>query len=529
MWSFVMKFCLFSAICVLPLLISSDDVYCRSYDKNYNDNYNSENSLDNDSSFQDSNDAEESKMYPFVKADQLQDDEVLGIIVSESGTYALGSDKRYIQISASTSNTDSSSYSNSKSSSGSSYSSSSYSSSDGDGTKQVFDFGFFDRYPNLYSVELRKISISVDQMEQLQKYLPANLQSLSFNQCKIKPFAYKNVAAIIGDHSKLTVLKIVDPSIDGTTVDELLDSASSLSKLISVNFTFGGISSDGLSKLTKLFESSVNTLKYVTLGFGEVEYTDAYADFMKAFGRLEKLENLEFALLKSSPDIAMKFVQSLSGLKNLHSLKFNFRDIRDQDSVAIYNVFLELRKVIEELRELEVIDISSMNLFSDNIQVIASALGNLPSLKTLNLSGNFISKEAAATISEALKNCSSLVTLIMNSCGITDEVLSELCSQMEGSIKYWYLRNNKIKDGASNLPLSKLPDIKLIDLSRNYMDYNAALAVVKLTEGHSALGIINFKDNSGIINIPSSKLIDYHDKLNKWEAKNNSKITFFGL
>ena len=524
-----MKFCLFSAICVLPLLISSDNVYCRSYDKNYNDNYSSENSLDNDSLFQDSNDAEESKMYPFVKADQLQDDEVLGIIVSESGTYALGSDKRYVQISASTSNTDSSSYSNGKGSSGSSYSSSSYSSSDGDGTKQVFDFGFFDKYPNLSVVELRKISISVDQMEQLQKYLPENLQSLSFDQCKIKPFAYKNVAAIISDHSKLTVLKIVDPSIDGATVDMLMDSASSLSKFIYINFTFGGISSDGLSKLAKLFESSVNTLKYVTLGFGEVEYTDTYADFMKAFGKLEKLENLEFALLKSSPDIAMKFVQSLSGLKNLHSLKFNFKDIRDQDSVAIYNVFLELRKVIEELRELEVIDISSMNLFSDNIQVIASTLGNLLSLKTLNLSGNFISKEAAATTSEALKNCSSLVTLIMNSCGITDEVLSELCSQMEGPLKYFYLRNNKIKEGASSIPLSRLQNMKVIDLSRNYIDYNAALALVKLTEGHPSLGIINFRENPGISQQPSLKLIEYHDKLDKWKAKNANKALLLGL
>jgi Ran GTPase-activating protein (RanGAP) involved in mRNA processing and transport len=189
-----------------------------------------------------------------------------------------------------------------------------------------------------------------------------------------------------------------------------------------------------------------------------------------------------------------------------------------------------LRDSLQKMHALEVLDISSMRLMGNDMQVLMQAIGTMQKLKTLDVSGNVLDQNSAETLSESLQEHYSVTELKVNDCSMDDAAFGGLCKSLtNASLVNLFVSSNKIKEGAKTLPLKAMPDLVLVDFAKNDMSYEDAMAFVELTKDHLKLHIVNFNGNSGIESMSNIEKTIKTDQLTAWKLKNDNRVSFFGL
>jgi Ran GTPase-activating protein (RanGAP) involved in mRNA processing and transport len=398
------------------------------------------------------------------------------------------------------------------------------------------DLNFFREYPRLVSVEINGLKLTIDMLENIQKLLPASIKCLIVDSCAIESENFELLSDIIKKHKQLASIKIRLPKSSVTESNVILQSIAGHAQMKFIGITLGAISSESCEYLNNVIAHSTETLEELTLGWNSITVGDdaesdkAYREVMKSMAETKQLKKLEFSVMSLSESSATTVFEALGDLKHLTNLKIFIDNLAMHKSVKLFENMEVLRDSLQKLPNLETFDISSMNLSGHEMQVLMQAISYMSKLKTLDVSGNVLDQKSAETLSESLQEHYSVTELRANDCSMDDVAFNGLCKSLSNtSLINLFLRGNKIKEGAKNLPLKSMPDLMLVDFAQNDMNCEDAMAFVELTKDQSNLHIVNFKGNSGIDAMSNIEKTIKNDQLTAWKLKNKNTVSFFGF
>ncbi len=446
---------------------------------------------------------ENADMNPFIRSNnKIIDDDVVGLRITENKLYMLGRDKNfYVEPLDNKFNFD--------------------------------DIDFFSKYQNLQSVDLHKLVLTREILENLQKYLPKTLKNLVINKCKISKKDYDDIVEVLQINEELTAITLIEPDVELAESTRLIGALFQLKNLQAINITLGAVGKQGIEELSKILQASSNSLKSLTIGFSSVQESEEYNKFLDILKELTQLVEFEFSVLESTPEQTTIFFNSLKNMKNLRKLKFYFHDFEKHDHVKAYHNAIIFRDAIIPM-PLEFLDISYMKLHDSVLQMFAQALPKLTHLKSLNISGNPLSDKSAKELSESIKNSTELITLIANDCKMDENIFASLCSSLNNcGLQYLYFRENNIGQGIKSLPIDQMKYIQVVDFSNNNINYDNALDFASRSKDNPLLQIVNFANNKPIMDLNSVERSAKNDllvklKMSSFENKSNHTL-FLGL
>jgi Ran GTPase-activating protein (RanGAP) involved in mRNA processing and transport len=320
------------------------------------------------------------------------------------------------------------------------------------------------------------------------------------------------------------------PAEESTTILETLKINNNLKSLY---ITFGKLSSEGSKHLVDLITNSVESLQELSLGWQAItDDANAYKNIASAILKIAKLQKLELSVMSLSENDVGLIAGAIGGMKHLLSLKIFFNDLNKHDHMKLFENLEILQQSLAKLKKLDTLDLSGLKMPSDTMQLLTQTVGSMQKLKTIDFSGNVIDEKSAESLSEAIKKTDSVTTLIANECEIDDKAFAALCKSLSNtSLKHLYFRNNKIKDGAKNLPVASMSDLYVVDFSKNEMNYEDVIAFVEQIKGDSKLSILNFNNNSGIEETDKIEKTIKRNQLEEWRFTNhpNRQISIYGL
>jgi Ran GTPase-activating protein (RanGAP) involved in mRNA processing and transport len=454
--------------------------------------------------------SEEANYFPFIKvASKISSDKIVGICIKESNIIFLGMPDTGVYV-----------YYEEPLKEGEDFS----------------DLNFFREYPGLISVEVNGLKLSRDILENIEKLLPQSMRCLIVDHCTIASEDFELLADIIKKHKQLASIKIRLPKSSSDESNVVLQAIAEHSQMKFLNITLGTISREGCEYLSHVISGSAETLEGLTLGWNDIAAGDdaesdaAYKEIMESMVKTKRLAKLEFSVISISESASSIVFEELGGVPRLINLKIFFDSLKKHRSVKLFENMEVLRDSLQKMHDLETLDVSSMHLAGNDMQLLMQATGSMPKLKILDISGNVLDQKSAETLSESLQEHYSVTELRANKCSIDDEAFGGLCKHLSNtSLVNLFLSGNKIKEGAKNLPLKAMPDLALIDFAKNDMTYEDAMAFVELTKDHLKLHIVNFNRNSGIEAMSNVEKSIKSDQLTAWKLKNRNNVSFFGL
>lgn len=463
-----MKSCFYKVLslsCAIALLggsVSAKDYSYGNYEesKGY-DNY----GLGNNESYTSEKETQEADYYPFTKSQgRVDNKDVVGIRIFGDKIVLLAENNTYFEE---------------------------------QGQKQNFsEFDFFSKYPRLLSVEIINTNLTKEMLENLQKFLPNTIKSLIVNSCTIANADFEGFTSIITGHKQLESLTVINPDMAQAESAKLVAAVGDLKVIRYMRLTLGEIGAGGCDVLKEALLKSKNTLLGLNLGFIEVDDNESSDKLLASMGKLKNLEKLEYSVRRSTAKQVGTFFSSLAGLTKLTDLKINFRDFSSHDGVETYHNAESLNEAMKNLKNLESLDISDMNLPDSVLQTISRSLGELSKLKTLNISKNPINAKTAKVLSESLKNMDSLYALIANYCEINDEAFSALCGNLQNSpLQYMCFSGNNIVNSVKSLPISQMQSLIALDFTHNKIKLSDVIEFMKSIPKGSKLEVVNWEGN----------------------------------
>ncbi|MDR3187252.1 MAG: hypothetical protein LBT63_02385 [Holosporaceae bacterium] len=454
--------------------------------------------------------SEEANYFPFIKvASKIASDKIVGICIKERNIIFLGRPETGVYV---------------------------YYEEPLKEDEDFSDLNFFREYSELTSLEINRLKLSRDMLENIQKLLPATIRCLIVDSCTIAPEDFELLADIIKKHEQLISIKIKLPGSSADESNAVLQSIAEHSKMKFLGVTLGKISREGCEHLSSVIGHSEETLEELTLGWSSIAAGDdaesdaAHKEIMESVAKTKRLRKLEFSVISISESASAIVFEELGGLTRLIDLKIFFDSLKEHGSVKLFENMELLRDSLQKMRDLETLDISSMHLKGNNMQVLMMAIEAMPKLKILDVSGNELDAKSAETLSKAMQEHYSVTELRANDCSMDDAAFGALCKSLDNSsLVNLFLSGNKIKGEAKALPLKTMQDLVLVDFAKNDMDYEDAMAFVELTKDHLKLHIVNFNGNSGIEAMSNIEKTIKTDQLTAWKLKNKNNVSFFGL
>ncbi|MDR2268180.1 MAG: hypothetical protein LBD81_01860 [Holosporaceae bacterium] len=407
---------------------------------------------------------------------------------------------------------------------------------------------FFKKFPKLISVDFSEIELTKDRLENIQKFLPKNLQCLGIDCCKIGDNELTElIADIIKKRSVLQHLAIMLPEISRDGAESVVSAMASLSSLQSLNLVFDEISQKSCADISRLIEVSTQ-LGTLSIAWSKVIDDDddndsPYKDIGKNIGKLKNLKRLEISIMSVDGKGCSFLFNGIKNLEKLTRLKLFFGNISVFNGIKLFERSEELMDALSNKRELTSLDLSYMSLPKDAMQVIAQSIASLGSLKCLDISGNPIDNESADILTESLKNVPMLEVLIMNKCSLTEQTFSTICTSLaESPLKILHLGNNDIKGGIRSTPLKMMDFIQTIDFSYNNIPIDASIDFIKSIADNPNLQAVNFdgnaitetaNENKKTSDEDKDKIIKeriiIRDRIENFKRKNRIYTAIFGL
>ncbi|MDR2646161.1 MAG: hypothetical protein LBC04_03250 [Holosporaceae bacterium] len=394
------------------------------------------------------------------------------------------------------------------------------------------DLNFFTQYPKLISVELSGLALTREMLENLIKFLPSGLKGFLVRSCSMEDENYSLLANLIETHKSISFLSIVMPTLVGKGVTTTLTAIKSRANLKYFGLTVEELSIDDSNLLADVISNSAQTLHGLSLGWSKIngKGKNPYQKIFAAISKIKDLKKLEFTALTLTGNDLEQIAELLKNCKSLNALKIYFGNLKKLDHVRLFKCTQALQDALSHLTLLESLDISSMELPSEEMQLMFETIGPMKNLNILNISGIALNEKSAQVLSENIKKCRSLATLMANHCEINPQILSVLFKAVEGSpLRHIYLRGNTIKEGVRSFPIVRLPEARIIDFSQNGILYEDARAFIESTKTHPNLYAVNFSGNKEIEDASGVERTSRNDELAEWRLKNNLRILFLGL
>ncbi|MBE6447101.1 MAG: hypothetical protein E7015_01260 [Alphaproteobacteria bacterium] len=396
------------------------------------------------------------------------------------------------------------------------------------------DFNAFTKYPKLRSIQLHKISLTEEILDNLQKFAVKNIQDITVDNCKVSTKDCSDLANWIASCTKLTSISIIQPEMDGSESIPLFEAISRFKNFQFITLIFKSLLTQSAEALSRTIKNSSSILKTLVLGFLTVDDGKDYEEFLTSIKEATELEKLEYSVCESTTKHAKLFFSSLVSMTQLKDLKFYFEDFAEHDNVDAYKNAEILRDALIGMTHLVSLDISGMKLPDATIQMLSQSLSQLKTLRNLNISGNPLSVKSAESVGKAVKDLSELIAFVARDCEMSTEIFSALCNAAfsEGcGIKFLYLANNKIGESIKNLPIDKMQYLVLGDFSNNDIDYDSAIELIKKTKELSALKSLNFNGNIPILELSNLERIIKHNQLMEFQIKEafNHKAGILGM
>ena len=386
-------------------------------------------------------------------------------------------------------------------------------------TDIISDMNFFNRYPQLISVEISGVELNTTLCESLQKYLPHNLQSLIFDNCKLSDGVDK-IINVLNEHIDLLSLTIRNYDLSAEDVNNLLNSLTQFKKLIFLNLGLKSIDDNGLQQLSGIISGLA--LRQLALSWMETAASDeTYGTFFNTLQSAQALTSLEISFMESTQACMDSLLAAIGQLQKLTDLHLFFGNLDKHDSVAVYKSAEILGNSLKNLSNLAFFNIAYTNWPAEALCLIFQGL-QPATLKLINASGNTFDVKSAEMLGNVIKQTPQIKTLFVNSCQMTDEVFSALSKLLSDTpLSYLHVAVNKISGAASSLPIKSMSNLVLYNLSSNELTYEHALRVMEQADGHEKTLAINFNNNKPMEEAPLDEKAKYRAKMAEISVKND--------
>jgi hypothetical protein len=432
---------------------------------------------------------EEENFFPFIKTTSLSPDDVVGVILKPNKTVLLGREVYKIEP-----------------------------------REKDFDFqNFFKQFKNLLVVEVNGITLEITFLEDLQKFMPTMLKGFAVRSCHIPENAYELIAEMLKKRPSIISVSIVDAYASGEESEKVLASLGDLTKAEYLNLVFGEITKEGVENIIGLMNKSASTLREFALGAISAALEEIYS----TIGKLTALTKFEIALIEIKTDDVASLGAALSNLKKLEQLQIFLFGLSEQDNVKRFEACEKLSDSISKLKNLKHVDISSNKFPDDVMQLVMQALQSTPDLKSLNISGNKLTAKSAGLLAAVLPEAHNLKTLVANDCGIDNKIFGVISEALvQSPVEQLFFKNNLIGEAVANWNVSQMPNLSLIDLANNGIDFQPFFTFYKSACKATKLAVANFTGNN--LNVAAQT---DRNNLEVWRAQNakGSNIIILGM
>lgn len=447
---------------------------------------------------------EEMKMYPFIKSKTaLPAGEITSIRVGKEAITVFSSQNKYMSTT--------------------------------EQQEVMFDqVDFFSKYPELKNVELNDIELTDEKLENLQKFLPRKLTGLLICNCDIPKARTPRLVDIIKSRDNLVSFSLFFPRCSSKKSAMLLEALDGYENMKYLNLTFGHVSGKGCKMIAALLKNSKGTIKGLTIGIGQVqddENNEGLHELIETINELPNLEQFEISFLELPEELVHSLFEGVGHLGNLERLRLFIGNHADYDQVGFFNNMENLRDSIASLEHLRSLDISLMELPGSIMQLLGQAVASLPELRNLNISYNKLDEKGAEIFSASMKQHGKIEVFTANGCDITAVAFGNLCRYLGGTdLRQMSLANNKIADGAKNLPIEQIP-LEIVDFSNNDMSYEDVRDFLNKVKPGTTLRILNFGNNSKIDELENVERTIEHDRVEQWRLnfEDEKSPALFGL
>ncbi|MDR0678049.1 MAG: hypothetical protein LBF44_00765, partial [Holosporaceae bacterium] len=233
------------------------------------------------------------------------------------------------------------------------------------------DMNFFKQYPKLISVELNKLSLKRNVLENLQKFLPPTLKSLIIRFCTMESDDNELLVNIIKKHRTLENIVMVFPDMDPKESTNILGALKINGNVKSLSFVFGKLSDEGSKHLIDLIINSAKSLQELSLGWMAIAGKDnTYRNITNAILKITELQKLEWSVLSLSEKDIGFIAGAIGNMKNLLVLKIFLGDLSKHDHVKLFENIEILQQSLVNLKKLDTLDLSDMKMPNDVMQLI---------------------------------------------------------------------------------------------------------------------------------------------------------------
>lgn len=391
------------------------------------------------------------------------------------------------------------------------------------------EFGFFKKYPKLISVDFSNIELTKEMITYIQMSLSKTVRSLIINSCSIAKEDIEAFADIIIDNKQLQYITITLPDIGQAESAKLIAAIGCLDSIKWLNLVLGELESTGCNSLADVLAKSAETLTSLSLGFKNIEDNASYDNMLTSLGELSSLRRLEYSVLQSNERQVENFNNSLAQLENLRDLTICFDDYDSHNRAKAFQNAEKFTEAIANLKNLENLDISNMNLPDSVLQIIANSMEKLAQLKSLNISGNPINAETAGVLSESLKNLENLSTLVANNCKLNNKAFDALCGNLQNSsLQCMFFSRNDIQNSIASLRISQMTNLKALDFSFNNVELPDVANFMMKIPSETKLAFVNWTGCKSE-KLDEVQRVELRNKLKIWALENHVKTLALGI
>lgn len=391
---------------------------------------------------------------------------------------------------------------------------------------------FFSKYPNLQSIELNGIELTETKLENLQKFIPQKIRGLALCDCEVAEDDISRLADIINLRQKLISFSLSFPKCSAETAEKFLNISNVNKNIKYLGFTFGRVNDNGSKKIAELIKNSGDALKTLTLEIGYFEDEDneeGLQAVIDAIQDLKNLERLEISFIELPESVSKKLFVALGKLKSLKNLKLFIGNHRDYDQVKLFENLELCRDSIAQMKELETLDISSMQLPESCMHLLGQAVESLSELRSINISDNKLDEKGAEIFANSFKSTKKLEVLIANNCELDAQIFAVLCRSLTNtSLKQGYFNNNSIGAGIKSIILSPMVSLVALDFSNNNLTYGNIVDFLKALKEPITLKCVNFSDPT-LLEVSHVERTLRHDEIEQWKLKSSATVALLGL
>lgn len=397
--------------------------------------------------------------------------------------------------------------------------------------ENFFNINFFSQYPNLLSVEIKNITLSSQNLENICNFISSNnIKNLIFDSCVIEEKDAKYIANTIRKLNSLIAVTIkfirtTDEekkiaAVSPETIEEITQAISEKQNLVSLNVAFDKINAASCEHINSAMEQSEN-ITQLSLCWDEFvgdAQSKPYGALLKTLSELKNLETFCLSMSSVPEESIDTLFKNISALQNLKNLTLIIGNLKDSKKVFEHSSYLA--KTIGNLASLSDLRLQNMELPASATQPIMQSIKKLPKLTYFDVSGNKIDKQGGVILGDSLTNTPELKTLIMRNCDISPETAAEISKSLPlTSIAILCLGNNKIKSGIRNLQPNKYPHLRCIDLAMNEITDEDVMLFIENSLSHEVLQIADLRNNCHITG-------EQRDSIARMKSEKKSTIAY---